>query len=365
LLEVSAVADIVLPARTRSSAVRSLSAAMIAITAAVRVYLCTQAPVETTDLVRNAAYGEAFFRYGFRVYDMLPRQLHSHHFRHFEWPTHVYDYPFTSLFFYALLTRLSHQLAVFKLVLTAMDLVSGLLLARLTRMPLMAAAYFAAPLCLWWTSVEGQTESFMALLCLLSLDSLRREHQATAFAFWGAAIQTKGLPLLLAPAFLWAKGQRVRNAGVLALSFIPSVLALMFSSYVARMFSAGYKPTWPHAFRWNPLQGRPQSISDVLFMSEAAYSYLLFALVSLGAARVAYRVLVGRSRWPRLLQYAPLWLLLFWFKHALWTQHWYFIMVPAFATLISDRRTRLALIGLSLIEPRACVNLWHLLAGGG
>jgi hypothetical protein len=324
-----------------------------------RVCLCLKAPVETTDLVRNAAYGDAFFHYGFRLYDMFPPQLHSR-YHHIDWPAHVYDYPFYSLFFYALLTLLSHELAVFKLVLTAIDLVSAWLIGRLTRTPWLAAAYFAGPLFMWWTSVEGQTESFMALLCLLALDALRRERSASAFALWGAAIQTKGLPLLLAPVFAAGKPDRVRNAAALLASFIPSLLAVMYGSYVARMFfEDGYKPSWPHQFRWRPFWDARRTI-DALYVSEAAYSYVLFALASLGLLRVAYLVLVRRSRWTRLLQYVPLWCLLAWFKQAAWTQHWYFILVPAFATLIRDRRLRLAIILVSLLEPRACLRLWQL-----
>lgn len=352
--------DIVLPAQRSANFTRWIARGVMGAALFVRVYLCKLAPVETTDLVRNAAYGDAFFQYGFRVYDMVPAELHSR-YRLIDWPKHVYDYPFYSLFFYALLTLLSHQLVVFKLLLTAIDLVSSWLIARLTRTPWLAAAYFAGPLFMWWTSVEGQTESFIALLCLLALDALRREHSASAFAFWGAAIQTKGLPLLLAPAFAWVKRDRLRNGAVLMASFIPSALAVMYGSYVSRMFfDASYKPTWPHQFRWRPFH-HARWVIDALYVSEAVYSYVLFALAALGAARVAYLMYTGRSRWPRLLQYAPLLLLIVWFKQGAWTQHWYFILVPAFATLVRDPRLRLAVILVALFEPRACVRLWKLL----
>ena len=353
--------DIVLPAPRSDDVTRWITRSVMGLALIARVYLCTLAPVETTDLMRNAAYGDAFLRYGFRVYDMYPRELHSPYYQHIDWPQHVYDYPFYSLLFYALLSLVSHELAVFKLVLTAIDLVSSWLIARITRTPWLAVAYFAGPLFMWWTSVEGQTESLMAWLCLLALDALRREHQVSAFALWGAAIQTKGLPLLLAPVFARVERHRVRNTLVLLASFIPSLLAMMYGSYVSRMFfDANYKPRWPHQFRWRPFH-HSRWVIDALYVSEAAYSYVLFALVSLGVARVAYLVFTGRSRWTRWLPYAPLLSLLFWFKQAAWTQHWYFILVPAFATLIRAPRLRLLVILVSLFEPRACVRLWHLL----
>jgi hypothetical protein len=139
-------------------------------------------------------------------------------------------------------------------------------------------------------------------------------------------------------------------------------LAVIYGSYVGRMFfEENYKPHWPHQFRWLPFY-HSRSTIDALYVSEAAYSYALFALATLGMLRVAYLVITGRSRWSRLFQYVPLWCLLAWFKQAAWTQHWYFILVPAFATLIRDRRLRLAIILVSLFEPRACLRLWQLLA---
>lgn len=354
--------DIAFPVSRSDDSTRLIVRLVMGFALLARVYLCTLAPVETTDLERNAVYGAAFLHYGFHVYDMVPAELNNPYVHRLDWPEHVYDYPAYSLFFYAFLSLFTHDIAVFKLVLTAIDLLSAWLIGRITRTPWLAAAYFAGPLFLWWTSVEGQTESFMALLCLLAVDALRREHAASAFALWGAAIQTKGLPLLLAPLFAQVKRHRLRNIGVLVASFIPSVLAVMYGSYVGRMFFAeDYKPTWPHQFRWRPFAHRPRSVIDALYVTEAAYSYLLFGLVALGTARIAYLVIRGRSRWTRSLQYLPLLLLLFWFKQAAWTQHWYFILVPAFATLIRDSRVRALVIVLALLEPRACVRLWELL----
>src|SRR5262245_34382676 len=82
---------------------------LLALIEAFRVVLCFRPPVETSDLVRNAAYGEAFWRYQFRVYDLVPAQLHGPIFQSGDWPTHTYDYPATSLLFYAVVTQLFHS----------------------------------------------------------------------------------------------------------------------------------------------------------------------------------------------------------------------------------------------------------------
>jgi len=336
---------------------------LLAVIAAFRVYLCVRPPVETSDLLRNAAYGEAFWRYQFRVYDLVPGELHGEIFHSSDWPTHTYDYPATSLLFYALAVKLFHSVTSLKVALTSLDLVSSLVIARLVRNPWFAVIHFGGPLGVWWVSVEGQTESVIALMTLLCVLALRRNRQLAAFAGLGLAIQTKGLPVLLLPAFITRANFKVRNLLVLAATFIPTAIALTQGSYVARMFRAGYKPTGPHSFRWNPFIDRPDSVPFALTIAEAAYSYILLSVAVLGAVWVGYQAARGRALLRNILDYVPFVLLLVWFKQAAWTQHWYFILAPAFAVLIRQPRVRAALIVLACLEPRACLRLWEFFAG--
>ncbi|MEY4581804.1 MAG: hypothetical protein RL701_6507, partial [Pseudomonadota bacterium] len=274
------------------------------------------------------------------------------------------------LLFFAVATRFLHTLSALKVLLTACELTSALLIGRITGARWLGLAYFASPLSLWWISMEGQTEALMALLCLCSLYALQRQRQVLAHVFLGAAIQTKGLPLLLLPSLLIKRaslGQRARNWVVLALTFIPSWLALREGSYVKRMFSEGYKPSGTNSVYWIPWQHR-NWMSDALLTAEAIYSYGLLFIALCGAGYALWHALRrtpgrerGRALWRNLVHYVPLLLLIAWFKNGEWTQFWYFVMVPAFACSLRDRRTRYALILVTLFEPRACSQLWDFL----
>jgi hypothetical protein len=346
--------------KVRKERSRRAVIAIMLLTGVARAYLCFQTPRETTDCRRSAAYGEAFWQHGFRVYDMVPGELHGKHFQCGVWGDHTFDYPATTLLFFAAATLVTNSLSVIKLILTAFDLGSALIVGRIVGAPWIAAACFAAPLGMWWTSMEGQSEALIAWLCLLSVSALLRNRQTAAFAWIGAAIQTKGLPALLLPPLFVQGGRRLRNHVILAITFIPSVIAIANGSYVSRMFQTGYKPSGINSVYWIPSVYRGW-MSDRLLASEAVYSYGLLLIVSVGAGYAVIKALRGEARWSSLVSYVPLLLLLVWLKSGDWIQFWYFVLIPAFASVIDQRRTRTALIALSLLEPRACSQLWELL----
>lgn len=326
----------------------------------LRVYLSTCPLVETTDLIRNAAYSEAFWRHGFRVYDMLPGELNNQHFNTNEWTYHTFDYPVFALLFFTGLLGVSQSLTAFKLVLSACDLIAALLVAKITRNSWLMLAAFAAPTSLWWTSLEGQTEAWMSVWTLLALAALFRERFTRAWAWLGVAAQIKGVPVLLLPLFAALSGKRIKGYLIFALTFSASALALAYGSYVSRMFGPDYKPTGFNPVHWSPFW-ITQWMSKELIIADAIYSYTLFVVAVGGLGWALYRGLRGEAWFIRALSHLPVILLIAYCKTGEWSQFWYFVMVPAFACAIVEPQVRAALIVLSALEPRACSQLWTLL----
>ena len=162
-----------------------------AATAAFRVHLCLRPPAETTDVLRHLEYGRAFWSHGLGVFDLTPVDLARPGTWDVLWATHGYDYPIVPLVFYALLARLGAGVVAAKLVLSAIELASSLLVRRLTGSWTLGLAYFASPVSLWWVSREGQFEPLVVLLTLLAIDALRGGSVVASWAWLAFAIQAK------------------------------------------------------------------------------------------------------------------------------------------------------------------------------
>ena len=64
--------------KSRRSGVRwKVAGAVVGVVAvlAIRIWFCCLAPAETTDVLRNIGYGQAFWSHGLTIYDRTPAEL--------------------------------------------------------------------------------------------------------------------------------------------------------------------------------------------------------------------------------------------------------------------------------------------------
>ncbi|NLE77071.1 MAG: hypothetical protein GX605_10030, partial [Chloroflexi bacterium] len=155
----------------------------------IRLYLATQAPSNSTDLLRHVGFGKEFWHHSLSIYNYAPRDFGDAPYAAL-WPNQHYIYPAISMFFFAFLAALWPSLFFPRLVLTLIELANGLLMARLSHNRWFGLAYFLNPVSMWWYSHEGQYEPVVALLTLLSLLYLARR-SVWGYAWLGLGIQAK------------------------------------------------------------------------------------------------------------------------------------------------------------------------------
>lgn len=316
--------------------------------ALVRLAFCTLASAETTDVLRNLGYGMSFWTHGFRVFDLTPPQLAVPGTWENLWPTHGYDYPFVPLLFFALLSKISTGVIFAKVVLTAIEGLNAVLIARLSGSPLIGLLFFASPASLWWVSGEGQFEPLVLLLALVAIERLRAGDLTVAYVALALSIQAKLFPIFLLPAFL-ARRRSPAALTAFVLAFAPSVLALTQSRYILPLFEAGYSPTGYNPFDWNVLSREPFDwMPTFLIVWCAVYSYGLL-LAGIALAVRAWR----RHGIAVVMSYLPLIGFLVFVKSLGWGQFWYVLLLPAMVLIIDEREERRPLLLLSLLEGRA------------
>ncbi|MFX0209824.1 MAG: hypothetical protein ACFFDT_27830, partial [Candidatus Hodarchaeota archaeon] len=96
-------------------------------------------PLVTSDFERNLFYGEAFWKYGFRVYDMTPLEIDPFYdvrdplTSEYSYPNTTYDYPTLQLLFWAGLSPLPFSSIIVKWVLSCVDILNFFLIYSLIK----------------------------------------------------------------------------------------------------------------------------------------------------------------------------------------------------------------------------------------
>ena len=199
-----------LPGWVRSHTFRArLPVFLIGLTLIVRVAFCVSPPSDTSDLYRHLGFTSHWWENPADFYHRVPTDFGEEFWTRF-WGEMGYIYPPLALLFFAPLGSLGVGLVWVKMILTIFDLLSACLIGR-TLSWWAGLLLFSAPVSVWYTSHEGQYESLVTLLLVLSILSARRGRWIVCGSFFQLALQTKQLALFAAPYFLWEIFQRTSD----------------------------------------------------------------------------------------------------------------------------------------------------------
>ncbi len=313
-----------------------------------RLYQASQPPINSTDLLRYLGFGKEFWTYGLAIYNYTPRQFGDTPYSNI-WADLQFIYPATAMFFFAAIAAVWPSLFFARLVLSLLELANGLLAGRLTGDRLYGLLLFLSPVSLWWTSREGQYEAVVVFFTLLALLHLARR-TAWSYGWLGLAIQAKYWPGILLPYFL-VRERHPRPLVILVLSFLPSLLFLLFSVYIFHIFGSERMAENCNPFLWNITDDSKSCWTPMWHLSiYAAATYGILGVTLVG-------MFLDRRDPERLLSYSGVLLFVLYYKSINWAAAWYLPMFAVFAVPIQRRWVRWAIFLLSLAEPIAWAGL--------
>ena len=327
---------------------------------AIRIHLCAQAPIESSDLFRNLGYTSHLGDSGLSLYDTVATHFVPEFWTQF-WPTQGFLYPPATLLFFSFFSALGLGLFWVKLTLTLLDLLMSFVIAE-SLGAFAGLLLLSAPVSIWYASHEGQFDGLLALMIILTIFFLKKSRWFWAGVFWMLALNSKQFGILLAP-FILAEFLRtpkesrlvfVRNFGLgLFVGFTPlapfyfHAPELWFKPFATQGFV--YNPFYWNIFAkahfsWNP---------PLLVGWNAIWTWLSAALAFVFLIR---QCCLMKTRFKdaiiHIFESAPL--LTFWalLKNLNWAQFWYTMSVPAFVFCL--HRYKRIVIVLLLIHWLQC-----------
>jgi hypothetical protein len=260
----------------------------------------------------------------------------------FLWPNHHYTYPAVTLLFFAILSSVWSAVVFGKLVFTVLDAVNAWLMYKITGDRWISLLYWLNPIAIWYSSREGQFESFVVFWMALAILALHKK-KLWAFAFLGLGIQTKLFPIFLLPYFLsnmsWKQPRRLACECAWGIaSFAPSMLAQLRCDYLMHLFQPGYIP------RFNPVSW--------MLVDPSLYPFFPFWVVVahwLAGLIFVLGCMYGVKKTGNLVELSAPLLFILSVKASRIGQFWYFMLTPAFCLTISDQKVRRLLFVLSLL----------------
>lgn len=313
----------------------------------IRIHYCAQPPDDSSDLYRHLGYTSHFFENPRGFYWLMPDSFPNEFWSGF-WTEVGYIYPPAALLFFAPFGHFGIGLFWVKLALTLCDLGSALLIARATSW-WAGLLVFSAPVTVWYTSHEGQYESLVTLLIVLSVFFLRKGRWKTAGAAFMLAIQTKQFAILIAPYMVYEVFFRphVRQSRV-AVGFLTG-------------FAAAFLPflpfyLWRHDLWLLPLQNQGNLLNPFFWplfwikgvpehFDEVSRLRIVWNAIASTAPLVVLGLFLSRGPFRRRLPQA-LPCLLFWImlKSLSWVMNWYLILVPALTFALWRHRRWMVLL---------------------
>jgi hypothetical protein len=310
---------------------------------AFRVFLCAQAPTDTSDMFRHLGFSTHL---GLDLYAHTPTDYRPEFWTQF-WPTQKYIYPPGVPLFFSVFSVLGLGLFWVKLTLTLCELASSLVFAKMLG-PGAGLMVFSAPVSVWYTSHEGQFEGLLGLLIVTAIAAANRRRWVVAGCAWMVALQLKQFAVLLGP-FLLAR-MLVGNRGGRLHSVERFVLGLVLGFLPFALFYWQAPDLWLrplqnqnlvfNPFHWKFWQAEHFDWSPPWLIAWNSLATYLTLAVILG-------FIASRRRIATLLEGSPL--MLFWLmvKSLNWAQFWYTILVPPFTLCLANHR-RLTIILLAV-----------------
>ena len=312
---------------------------LVGTVATLRLYYCTQLPVNSGDLPRHILHGLFALRDGLAtagtpLIDLDRRLLQV------SWALLPYNYPPVTLLFFVITSAISPTLFFAKLSLTAIEGVNAWLIGRYTEQKWLGALYWASPASIWWVSHEGQFEPLQSLFLIGAIVALRR-YRALGFLLLALAIQVKLLAILMLPWFLFQirdEGKKLQITSIVALciGFIPTMIAA--TQYPVM---AGLGRT-VNSLRFNPYFWN--FLDPAIFLWIPTWLVVINQVVSYSLLIVL--ILAARRPTRSITYFAPIAFVVL-VKGSMLAQFWYFLQLPAFLLPLRERRLRFWLIALT------------------
>lgn len=351
------------------------------------------------DRNRNEMYGEAFWIYGFTVYDMNDTQLATE-LEHLGFndgnhtlPAYLggvkYEYPIFGLIFFAIATWLFPGtgglqplwlnfllVLVFNLNLALIAILLKEKLYKVHWARMFFGGYFIYGLVM--SAGGGKLEPIVDCLFLMSL-VLWKEHQKGKSMFTlGIAVQTKIYPIVALPAFFLASpASSVWFLASLFLTVVPVIMGASFESLVSHMLNlSGYSPfivnpMYPGLATGTPILDSPPETYLWLPALIPLVIYSFFMLSTFKRFLPVKSEFMEKSPWQKLVSLTPLYLyafpfiLFFMFR---WVMPWYLYWLAP-VVLLFEKEThavaymkQIALIGLLYLLGMA-VNWPYFISG--
>jgi hypothetical protein len=323
-----------------------------------RVFLCAEAPTDTSDLFRHAGFSSHL---GLDLYDRVPADYEPEFWTQF-WSTQKYIYPPGVLMFFSLFSMLGLGLFWMKLTLTLCELASSFVIARVLGLGA-GLLVFSAPVSVWYTSHEGQFEGLLGLFIVMVILAANRRKWLVVGLTWMVALQLKQFAVLLGPFLLarilagdWhEKLQGTERFAIgLVLGFGPFAVFywqapdLWLRPLQVQGLEFVYNPF--HWKFWEPW--RFEWLPPWLIGWNSLTTYLTLAII--------FGFIVIRCRIVVLLESSPL--MLFWLmvKSLNWAEYWYTILVPSFTFCLANyRRLAITLLAIHWLQYGRSVELLH------
>ncbi len=296
----------------------------IAAVGIIRLLLCIQLPNASSDLLRNMLWG-LHLNCGGIACAAKPLVALDPTLADLPFAENPYNYPPVAMAFFCGCAALRPCLLLPKLVLTVIEAVNALLLARIAGRKWIGVLYWAAPLSIWAASREGQFEPIQNLFVLLSVAAFRR-HPALAFGLAGLAAQTKVLGGAILIYMIWEilrTWPRFVPAcfAALAVSFLPCLVAQIHYPSIQQI------ATYTTEVRQNPVYWifSDASLHGVYRPTWVAYSQAIsWALLGL----MVWEHRGGLPAW----NFLPAAAAIVYFKTTTNFMPWYWLVVPALAS---------------------------------
>ncbi len=314
-------------------------------------------PLVTSDFERNLFYGQAFWKYGFTVYDLTPLDIDSSYdivdplSGILSYSNTTYDYPTIQLLFWACLAPLPLSPIVIKWVLSSVDIINFFFIyfliwnretkekdyTRLRKAFAFSYLFFSIP----FSAIEGQATSISIFFLLLPL-ILHNRYKPWSYLSIGLGFHWKYISVLILPYLLVQDRGIVKQAVLDFLTVVISIILLsfplLFSSFILRyLCSFGNLGTYSGQLPSNPLFLFYPSLSSLLssVVLILALLYWIGLIPKEQPLRINLDGVVKRAYW------LPLILLLSFLKIYATAFPWYWMWMYPCLTILPHKDLRL------------------------
>ncbi|MHA2224395.1 MAG: hypothetical protein ACXAC8_04285 [Candidatus Hodarchaeales archaeon] len=323
----------------------------------------TISPLVTTDFERNLFYGNAFWEYGFYVYDKTPKEIDDS-FNIIDpttgllaYPNTTYDYPTLQLLFWALVSPLPFSSILAKVILSCFDIMNFFLIYHLLKKrdeqsDLIEKGFALSYLffSIGFTAIEGQSTALTVFFLLLPV-ALYELHPVLSYIAIGAGFHWKYVSVLVLPFILIEDRKNIKQLILGLISTTVTILLLsfplLFTQFILGYFSFfGNLGAYSGQVPSNPLLLSYLGISSLLSTGLLILTILLWlGIVSMNdQEEINLEGLVNRAYW------LPFLFLLTFLKIYTNAFPWYWMWFYPCLVIIpfKERRLLLGLLGITL-----------------